>query len=220
MEWQYGIDTAAHIGALKAKGKTIAVLGSGFNNIYPPQNMKLFEDILKNNGAVISEYLPDTQKAPDNFRRRNRIVSGLSQGVLVIEAAQKSGTGITVNHARKQKKPIFCIPSNIGNKKGEGTNRLLKRDGILVTDVNDILEYYNMKKIKQITLDELEERIELEIKPEYQEIYKAIKGGDNHINQISKSTKMSIAEISSILLMMELEGLVVSKSGNRYEICT
>lgn len=218
MEWQNGIDTSAHIGALKAKGKTVAVLGTGFNNIYPPENINLFQDILKNNGAVISEYPPDTPKAPDNFRKRNRIVSGLSMGVLVIEAAQKSGTGITVSHARRQKRPIFGIPSSIDNKKGEGTNRLLKRDGILVTDINDILEYYNMKKIKQVTLDELEERIELEIKPEYQEIYESIKAGACNVNQICKKTKMNVAEISSILLMMELEGLIANKSGNNYEI--
>lgn len=218
MEWQSGIDTSAHIGALKAEGPTIAVLGSGFNNIYPPQNVDLFERILKNNGAVISEYPPNTEKAPNNFRRRNRIVSGLSQGILVIEAAQKSGTGITVNYARKQKKPIFALPSSIENKKGEGTNRLLKRDGILVTDVNDILEYYNMKKVKQITIDDIEEKIKIDIKPEYQKIYDVLKDGRRHINQISIITKMKISEVNSILLMMELEGLIRSLPGNNYEI--
>lgn len=218
MEWQSGIDTSAHIGALKAEGLTIAVLGSGFNNIYPPQNIDLFEKILKNNGAVVSEYPPNTEKAPNNFRRRNRIVSGLSKGVLVIEAAQKSGTGITVNYARKQKKPIFALPSNIENKKGEGTNRLLKRDGILVTDVNDILEYYNIKKAKQITLEEIEEKIKMEIKPEYQTMYDVLKDGIKNINEISIITKMNIQEVNSILLMMELEGIVKSLPGNNYEI--
>jgi len=218
VEWPSGIDTSAHIGALKARGKTIAVLGAGFNNIYPPENIKLFEDILKNNGAVISEYPPDMQKSPDNFRDRNRIVSGLSMGVLVIEAAQKSGTGITVNYARKQKKPIFGIPSSIDKKQGEGTNRLLKRDGILVTNPKDILEYYNMRKTKQITFDEIEEKLETKIKLEYIEIYNAIKKGATHINQINKETKKNISEISSLLLMMELEGLIISKPGNYYEL--
>ena len=128
MEWQFGIDTSAHIGALKAKGRTVAVLGTGFNNIYPPENIQLFKDILRNNGTIITEYEPDTKKAPDNFRKRNRIVSGMSMGVLVVEAAYKSGTGITINYARKQKKPIFGLPSNIENKNGIGTNRLLKKD--------------------------------------------------------------------------------------------
>jgi DNA processing protein len=217
-EWQSGIDTSAHNGAVKAQGKTIAVLGSGFNNIYPPQNTDLFERILKNDGAVISEYPPETEKAANNVRMRNRIVSGLSQGVLVIEAAQKSGTGITVNYARKQKKPIFGLPSSVDNKKGVGTNRLLKRDGILVTDVNDILEYYNMKKSRQITIDEIEDDITIEVKLEYREIYNMLKSGEKHINQISKIVNLNMAETSSVLLMMELEGLIKSLPGNNYKI--
>ncbi len=213
-----GIDSSAHIGALEAGEKTIAVLGSGFNNIYPPENKKLFERILNNKGAIITEYQPNIERAPDNFRKRNRIISGLSMGVLVIEAAQKSGTGITVGYARRQKKPVFCIPNSLENKKGEGTNRLLKRDAILATDVNDILEYYNMKKIKQISFDEIEKRIEIPVKPEYAKVYKIIEKGPIHINQISKETGMSIGELNSLLLMMELEGLISNKSGNNYEV--
>lgn len=140
-------------------------------------------------------------------------------GVLVIEAAQKSGTGITVNYARKQDKPIFCIPNSLENKKGEGTNRLLKRDGKLVTNANDILEYFNLKKLKQLSIDEIEKHVEIEVKPEYKKIYKIIQKGEIHINQISKETKISISELNSLLLMMELEGLIVSKPGNNYEIC-
>ncbi|MCI8833090.1 MAG: hypothetical protein HFJ19_02660 [Clostridia bacterium] len=138
-------------------------------------------------------------------------------GVLVIEAAQKSGTGITVNYARRQGKAIFCIPNSLENKKGEGTNRLLKRDGKLVTNANDILEYFNMKQIKQISIDEIEKQVD--INPEYKKIYKLIQKGEIHINQISKEIKMDIGELNSKLLMMELEGLVESKPGNNYEIC-
>ena len=124
-------------------------------------------------------------------------------GVLVIEAAQKSGTGITVNYARRQGKAIFCIPNSLENKKGEGTNRLLKRDGKLVTNANDILEYFNMKQIKQISIDEIEKQVD--INPEYKKIYKLIQKGEIHLN--------------SKLLMLELAGLVESKPGNNYEIC-
>lgn len=138
-------------------------------------------------------------------------------GVLVIEAAQKSGTGITVNYARRQRKAIFCIPNSLENKKGEGTNRLLKRDGKLVTNANDILEYFNMKQIKQISIDEIEKQID--VKPEYKKIYKVIQKGKIHINQISKETKINIGELNSKLLMMELDGLIESKPGNNYEIC-
>lgn len=203
---------------MKAEGNTVAVLGSGFDNLFPPENKKLFERILNNNGAIITEYPPDTPKAPNNFRRRNRIISGLSMGVLVIEAAEKSGTGITVDYARKQNKAIFCIPNSLENKKGVGTNRLLKRDGILVTSANDILEYYNMKKIKQISIDDIEKQTDIEVKPEYKKIYKVIEKGPIHINQISKKMGINISELSSILLMMELEGLIECKPGNNYKI--
>lgn len=183
----------------------------------------MFEEILNNNGTIITEYPPETSKVADNFRKRNRIISGLSMGVLVVEAAQKSGTGITVNYARKQGKPIFSIPNSLENKNGEGTNRLLKRDGILVTDAKDILEYYNMKRIKQISIDEIESgeydcAHKISIKPEYQEIYKIISKGEININQISRETKVNISELNSLLLMMELEGLITEKAGNNYTI--
>lgn len=139
-------------------------------------------------------------------------------GVLVIEAAEKSGTGITVDYARKQNKAIFCIPNSLENKKGAGTNRLLKRDGILVTSANDILEYYNLKKIKQISIDDIEKQTDIEVKPEYKKIYKVIEKGPIHINQISRKIGIDISELSSILLMMELEGLIECKPGNNYEI--
>lgn len=206
------------MGALKACGKTIAVLGSGFDNIYPKENFKIFEEILNNDGTIITEYEPKTIACSDNFRKRNRIVSGLSMGILVVEAAEHSGTGITVNYARKQKRPIFCIPSNIDNRNGKGTNRLLKKDGILVTDANDILSYYNMNKVKNFNIDEFVNNTEYTIKEEYKEFYKIINTSPIHINQICRITGKNISEVSSILLMMELEGLVENETGNVYKI--
>ena len=213
-----GIDSSAHIGALRAKGNTIAVLGAGFNNIFPKENIKLFEDILNNDGTIITEYEPSIEVSANNFRRRNRIISGLSMGVLVIEAAKKSGTGITVNYARRQEKPIFVIPSNIESEKGVGTNRLLKRDGILVTDSDDILTYFKMDKITQIKIEDIEECNKLEIKQEYKDIYMTIKNGITNINQISRTLCLNISELNSKLLMMELEGIIEVKPGNNYEI--
>lgn len=212
-----GIDSSAHIGALEAKGKTIAVLGDGFDYIYPKENFKLFEEILKNDGTVITEYAPNIQACADNFRKRNRIVSGISLGVLVVEAAEHSGTGITVNYARTQRKPIFSIPSNINNLKGAGTNRLLKRDGILVTDVNDILEYYDLPQIIQTNIEEIIIK-PVEIKPEYKKIYDVICEGPIHINKISQKLNISIAELNSTLLMMELEGIIESLPANMYKV--
>lgn len=212
-----GIDSSAHRGALEAKGKTIAVLGDGFDYIYPKENFKLFEEILENDGTVITEYAPNIQACADNFRKRNRIVSGISLGILVVEAAEHSGTGITVNYARSQKKPIFSIPSNINNLKGIGTNRLLKRDGILVTDVNDILEYYDLPQIIQTNVEEVIIK-PVEIKPEYKKIYDAICEGPIHINKISQKLNISIAELNSTLLMMELEGIIESLPANMYKV--
>ncbi len=105
-----GIDSFAHVGCMVAGGKTIAVLGSGFNNIYPKENIEIFNEIIKTGGAVITEYLPDVKPIGTNFPFRNRIISGLSDGVIVIEATKKSGTMITVDYALEQGKEIFAVP--------------------------------------------------------------------------------------------------------------
>lgn len=135
-----GIDTAAHIGCLEASGHTIAVLGCGLNNIYPNENIMLYKKIIENNGLIISEYPPDTSKSSEKLLARNRIVSGLSNGVLVIEASYRSGTSSTVAHARKQNKEIFCIPHDLDNKYGLGSNMFIKKGAKLVTSPNDILK--------------------------------------------------------------------------------
>ena len=109
-----GIDKAAHIGAKDETGKTIAVLGGGFHHIYPEENKELYFEILKQGGCAITEYAPDQEVKPSNFPKRNRIISGLSLGTLVIEAALKSGSLITARYTKERHKPIFCIPSNIG----------------------------------------------------------------------------------------------------------
>ena len=105
-----GIDSFAHIGCIIGGGRTIAVLGSGFNNIYPKENKELFKEIIKTGGVIITEYEPDTKPLPQNFPERNRIISGLSDGVIVIEARKQSGTLITVDYALEQGKEIFAVP--------------------------------------------------------------------------------------------------------------
>ena len=122
-----GIDTIAHTSTLDVSGKTIAVLGSGFNKLYPKENIKLFNRIIENNGLVVSEYEPNIEPCSKNFPKRNRIVSGLSLGVLVIEAMYRSGTSITANIAVKQGKKVMCIPRDLESKNGVGTNNLIKK---------------------------------------------------------------------------------------------
>ena len=136
-----GIDSFSHIGALNAKGKTIAVLGSGLDNIYPKENVKLVEEIIKNNGLVISEYPLGTKPLKHHFPARNRIISGLSDSVLVVEARKNSGTNITVDFALEQGKDVFVIPGNIYSKTSDGTNFLITEGAIPVINYKDIIDY-------------------------------------------------------------------------------
>lgn len=134
-----GIDSFSHIGALNAKGKTIAVLGSGLDNVYPKENIKLVESIIKNNGLVISEYPLGTKPVKQNFPARNRIISGLSDSVLVVEARKNSGTNITVDFTLEQGKDVYVIPGNIYSKTSDGTNYLITEGAIPVLSYKDIL---------------------------------------------------------------------------------
>ena len=137
-----GIDTCAHIGALNAKGKTIAVLGCGVDIVYPNENIEVYNSIAKN-GLIVSEYIVGTKPEAQNFPLRNRIISGLSSGVLVVEAKKKSGTMITTDFALEQGRELYVIPGNVTSENSEGTNNLLKQGAKVVTEVNDILEDFS-----------------------------------------------------------------------------
>ncbi len=170
-----GIDTFSHIGAVEKNGRTIAVLGGGFNKIYPQENEWLFHKILKNCGCIITEYPPNVEAYKENFPKRNRIVSGISDIVLVIEAEYRSGTSITAGYAKEQGKIVCCLPSNIDSKCAIGTNRLIQQGAKLIikpSEVMDILNSkdiylpikYNIKKKEKVKLKQ--EKIELEEKME------------------------------------------------------
>lgn len=217
-----GIDAASHIGALDVGGKTIAVLGNGPRVIFPPENKEIYNKILETGGAIISEYPESTAYQSEYFRQRNRIVSGLSLGVLIVESKAKSGTGITARFAREQKKDLFCIPSSIKNSKGIGTNIQIKKGANLVTEPKEIIEKYTKKEIEQISVEELEKlsRVSLidmkKIKPEYREIYKVLED-ELSLNEISLKTGIDIKNLYQKLFIMEMEGLIKSNQ-NRYKI--
>jgi len=135
-----GIDSFAHIGTLYAKEKTIAVLGSSIDNIYPKENIELARKIIKYGGCIVSEFPIGTKPEKMNFPQRNRIISGLSNGVLVVEAREKSGTLITVDFALEQGREVFCVPGNIDSVNSIGTNELLKQGAKLVTNIKEIIE--------------------------------------------------------------------------------
>ena len=134
-----GIDSIAHRGALEANGKTIAVIGSGLDNMYPKENINLAKQIIKQKGLIISEYPLGTRASKNNFPARNRIISGLSKGVLVIEAKEKSGTLITVDFALEQGREVFAVPGNIAFLNSKGTNSLIKEGAKCTLNYKDIL---------------------------------------------------------------------------------
>lgn len=208
-----GIDGIVHKSAIEVGGKTIAVLGSGFNNIYPPENTDLFYKIIETGNLVITEYDLNTKPSKENFPKRNRIVSGLSVGVLIIEAAYRSGTSITAKYAIKQGKDVFCIPNSIEESKGIGTNNLLKNGAQIVTSPIDIIEKYKELKLPKIQ-NKLEEAF---INPEYKDVYKAIKNTKTEIEEIYAKVDKPVSEINMIITMLEMEGKIKQVSGTKYE---
>jgi DNA processing protein len=145
-----GIDTLAHVSAVERNRKTIAVLGTGIDkkSIYPKENIGLAERIVETGGCLVSEYPPGTSGSRFTFPQRNRIISGLSRGVLAVEAKEKSGTLITANYALSQKRKIFAVPGSIYSDNSKGTNMLIKKGAKLVQNANDILEGLNLSGIK------------------------------------------------------------------------
>ena len=139
-----GIDSYAHLGAVKAKEKTTAVLGNGLDTIYPKENLELAENILSSGGAIISEYPLGTRPEKMNFPARNRIISGMCNGVLVVEAKEKSGTLITLDFALEQGRDVFAIPGNINSENSFGTNDIIKQGAKLVTSWEEIVEEYKV----------------------------------------------------------------------------
>ena len=146
-----GIDSCAHRGALKGKGRTIAVLGSGLGRLYPPENKKLAGEISEN-GMVVSEFPYNCPPSPANFPRRNRLISGFSLGIVVVEAAEKSGALITANFGLEQGREVFAVPGKIDSPTSAGTHRLIKDGAKMVVNVEDILEELNIDNINKSLL--------------------------------------------------------------------
>lgn len=198
-----GIDTIAHVNSMQEIGKTIAVIGSGFKHIYPEENAMLSKQILENGGCIVSEYSPEAEMDKANFPQRNRIISGLALGVLVIEAFYRSGSTITAKYAQKQGKQVFCIPNRLDETASYSTNLLIQNGANLVMQSEDILKYYTEEK-QQI------------IPKEYQEIYNLIGQLPISANEITKQTNKKISETMQTLSMLELEGYIKSVAGNKY----
>lgn len=209
-----GIDTAAHRGALSVNGRTIAVLGCGIDLIYPPENRRLAKEI-EESGAIITEFPFSTLPERQNFPRRNRIISGLSLGTVVVEAEEKSGALITTDFALEQGREVFAVPGNITSSMSNGTHNLIKQGAKLINTYQDILEEIpgvvtqkpNTKEIspEQFSLSEVD-----------QIIYKIISNEPIHIDEIIKISKLSASKVSEVLLNLELKDLIKEIEGKKF----
>lgn len=208
-----GIDTEAHRGALEAEGKTAAILGSGLDYIYPPENVQLFREI-SIQGVVISEFPPHAHPEAGNFPVRNRLISGLSQGILVVEARQRSGALITADFALEQGRDVFAIPGPVDKKNSVGTNHLIKQGAALVTDPDDILQEYlpGSEKAKEFIQDELFALNHIE-----RQILDSLADAAVHFDDIMYNTALSVGLLSTNLLQMELKGIIKALPGNYYQ---
>jgi DNA processing protein len=209
-----GIDSLSHKAALRANGRTIAVLGNGLDRIYPESNKHLAHEIVSRGGAIISEFPLGTPSYKQNFPFRNRIIAGLGLGTLVIEAALESGSLITARAALDYNRQVFAVPGDIFNPTSEGPNNLIKMGAQAVISSEDILSALNIDKLakhhkaKKILPDTKEEAVILEYLG-----YKPI-----HIDKLAESSKLDIVKINQTLTMMEMKGKIRNLGGNQYII--
>lgn len=212
-----GIDTVAHKTCLEYGGKTIAVLGGGFKNIYPKENTELFSKIIKNGGLVLSEFPYDEPVQKKNFPKRNRIISGLSLGVLVVEAAYRSGTSITARLAKNQGRKVFCVPNGVGNKNSYGTIELLKKGAILVSKASDILSALNISYKENVSTNSA--NVQLQILDENsKKIINCIKANPYmDADKICIKTGIDITTVNQLLTLLEIEGHIINNK-NGYDV--
>lgn len=208
-----GIDSIAHRAAIDSGGKTIAILANGVDKIYPRSHEDLGQRILQTNGAILSEYPNNTPARPWQFLARNRIVSGLADAVVIIEAASRSGTLSTANHALDQGKEIFAVPGNITSPLSAGCNQLIKNGANPLTSVEDLLDFLIPDRFEKQTQlfkgDTREENVILEF---------LSKNGTTSSDTIIKQTRLSASEFNQAITMLELKGLVLNNGGEKWSL--
>ena len=208
-----GIDTTGHMGAIEIERETFAVLGCGVDICFPMHNSNVFERILDYGGGIISEVDIGTPPLPHNFPLRNRIISGLSDVVIVVEAREKSGSLITADYALEQGKTIFACPGRVGDSLSKGTNNLIKQGAYILTSADDVLEYLGLivdglipKKEKDVSTLDYFERV----------VYDVLEGETLHIDQIVERTKIPVVKCINVIMSLELNGFVETTINNYY----
>jgi len=211
-----GIDTAAHQGALAAKGRTIAVIGSGLAKLYPPENAALAEKIRSENGAIVSEFSMEIEPDRQTFPMRNRIISGWSHGILVVEAGLNSGALITAAQALEQGRSVYAVPGHINAPSAMGSNRLIQQGAKLTMDASDILDDMQILLPETKPLPEAASRQLPPLSEEERRIYDAIDASETPIDRIAAKCDLPSAVVSSTLLRLELKRLVKQLPGKYF----
>jgi DNA processing protein len=211
-----GIDTSAHLGALNRGGRTIAVLGSGIDFPYPTENKGLMEKISKS-GAVISEFPMGAVPDRLNFPLRNRVISGLSLGVVVVEAAERSGALITADYALEQGREVFAVPGNVNARSTTGTHNLIKMGAKLVEKVEDIIEELE-PQLGDLSGEDREksERRLPPLKEEEAKVYGLLSEEPQHIDEIIRKSQIDVTKMPGILLTLEIKGFIKQLSGKMF----
>src|SRR5262245_2932938 len=219
-----GVDSLAHQGALQAGGRTIAVLGSGINVVYPPEHRRLYEAI-RDQGAVVTEFPFDTKPDRWNFPRRNRIISGLTLGTLVVEASDQSGSLHTARHALEQGREVFAVPGRIDVPNSRGTNNLIKRGAKLVEGIDDLLEEFpeavrlavRQRGTASVPTDA--PQMPTDLTPDEAQVLGLVPHEETHIEAIIHTNQLPAQAVTSILLTLELRGLVRQFPGTFFARC-
>jgi DNA processing protein len=211
-----GIDTAAHQGALAAKGRTIAVIGSGLSKLYPPENAALAEKIRNGNGAIVSEFSMEVEPDRQTFPMRNRIISGWSHGILVVEAGLNSGALITVSQALEQGRSIYAVPGHINAPSAQGSNRLIQQGAKLVMDASDLLDDLQILLPETKPLPDAAVRDLPLLTTDERCVYDAIEATETSIDDIAAKSKLPSGTVSSTLLRLELKRLVKQLPGKYF----
>ncbi|MBU4375479.1 DNA-processing protein DprA [Patescibacteria group bacterium] len=211
-----GIDAIAHSAAVEARGKTIAVLGSGIDkeSIYPSANRYLAEKIAESGGAIISEFPLGTQPLRYNFPQRNRIIAGISLGVLVVEAGEKSGALITANCALEQNRDVFAVPGSIYSETSKGPNKLIELGAKPVKNAADIMEALDLNQVSAY----IDNKKIIPESAEEEKILSCLTREPEHINELVRKTELNTSIINSALAMMEMKGMVKNLGGMQYII--